>query len=124
MIKAWVSLVIFIYALSHSGHEPGADLGPVISPAAKDRICDLVESGAKEGAQVLLDGRDITVPGYEKGNFVGPTILHGVKPDMTCYKEEIFGPVLCSMEVNGWLGYIKIMSLALCKPVVTLLLMH
>ncbi|XP_064484524.1 probable methylmalonate-semialdehyde/malonate-semialdehyde dehydrogenase [acylating], mitochondrial [Ornithodoros turicata] len=83
-----------------AGHEPGADLGPVISPEAKNRICDLVESGVKEGAKLLLDGRDIKVPGYEKGNFVGPTILDGVQPSMRCYQEEIFGPVLLTMGAD------------------------
>ena len=82
------------------GHEEGADLGPVISPQAKKRVVDLVTSGEKEGAKVLLDGRSIKVDGYEKGNFVGPTVIHGVEPEMECYKEEIFGPVLCSMEVD------------------------
>ena len=62
-----------------SGHEPNADLGPLISPAAKQRVCDLIQSGVDEGAELLLDGRGITVKGYEKGNFVGPTILHKVK---------------------------------------------
>ena len=63
----------------NAGHEAGADLGPVISPAAKERICSLVDSGIKQGAKCLLDGRDIVVPGYEGGNFVGPTILADVK---------------------------------------------
>lgn len=80
------------------GTEPGADLGPVISKQAKERICSLVESGAKAGARVVLDGRDIKVPGYEQGNFVGPTILADVTADMECYKQEIFGPVLLCME--------------------------
>jgi malonate-semialdehyde dehydrogenase (acetylating)/methylmalonate-semialdehyde dehydrogenase len=62
-----------------SGKEPGADIGPLISPAAKERVLSLVESGVKEGAELLLDGRGITVPGYEKGNFVGPTILNKVQ---------------------------------------------
>ncbi|XP_064622188.1 probable methylmalonate-semialdehyde/malonate-semialdehyde dehydrogenase [acylating], mitochondrial [Lineus longissimus] len=84
----------------NAGHVPETDLGPVISPQAKERICHLVQSGKDDGCQVLLDGRDVVVPGYEKGNFVGPTILHGVKPEMECYKEEIFGPVLCSMEAE------------------------
>ena len=82
------------------GHEPGADLGPLISPQAKQRVCDLVQSGVDEGAELLLDGRDITVQGYEKGNFVGPTILNKVQPNMKCYTEEIFGPVLVSLEVD------------------------
>ncbi|XP_071962296.1 probable methylmalonate-semialdehyde/malonate-semialdehyde dehydrogenase [acylating], mitochondrial [Antedon mediterranea] len=84
----------------NSGDQPGADLGPVISPQAKDRICSLVQSGVDEGANLLLDGRNVSVPGYEKGNFVGPTILTDVKPDMECYREEIFGPVLCVLTVD------------------------
>lgn len=94
----------------NAGMEPGADLGPVTSPAAKKRIIELVTKGKDEGAEVLLDGRNITVPGYEKGNFVGPTILHNVQPNMTCYKEEIFGPVLCSMEADTLDDAIKIIN--------------
>lgn len=65
-----------------AGHEPGADIGPLISPKAKQRVLDLVESGVNEGAKLLLDGRNVKVSGYEKGNFVGPTILHDVKVDI------------------------------------------
>ncbi|XP_060573404.1 probable methylmalonate-semialdehyde dehydrogenase [acylating], mitochondrial isoform X1 [Ruditapes philippinarum] len=84
----------------NAGHEPDADLGPLISPEAKKRVCDLIQSGVDQGAQLLLDGRNVKVPGYENGNFVGPTILHKVDPTMKCYEEEIFGPVLVSMEVE------------------------
>ncbi|XP_014784450.1 probable methylmalonate-semialdehyde dehydrogenase [acylating], mitochondrial [Octopus bimaculoides] len=100
--KEWISeLVEKAKKLKvNAGHEPGADLGPLISPESKNRVCDLIESGAKDGADVLLDGRNIKVPGYEKGNFVGPSILHNVTPDMKCYREEIFGPVLCSLSVD------------------------
>lgn len=94
----------------NAGHEPGADLGPVISPEAKQRVCDLVQSGIDQGAKILLDGRDVKVPGYEKGNFVGPTILHYVKPEMKCYTEEIFGPVLVSMEVDTLDDAIKLIN--------------
>ena len=52
-----------------------------------------------QGARILLDGRSPKVPGFEAGNFVGPTIIAGVKPHMDCYKEEIFGPVLVCLEV-------------------------
>ncbi|XP_076055032.1 putative methylmalonate-semialdehyde/malonate-semialdehyde dehydrogenase [acylating], mitochondrial [Oratosquilla oratoria] len=85
----------------HAGHVADADLGPVISPEAKDRISSLVQSGIDEGAQCILDGRNISVPGYESGNFVGPTVLAGVQPHMKCYKEEIFGPVLLTMGVDS-----------------------
>ncbi|KAL5008595.1 hypothetical protein ScPMuIL_014176 [Solemya velum] len=84
----------------NEGTQPGADLGPLISPQAKERVLELVQSGVDEGAELLLDGRDLVVQGYEKGNFVGPTVLHHVKPSMKCYTEEIFGPVLVSMEVD------------------------
>ena len=56
-----------------------------------------------QGAKIILDGRSARVPGYEAGNFVGPTIIAGVKPHMDCYKEEIFGPVLVCLEVCAWL---------------------
>jgi len=84
----------------NAGHEKDADVGPLISPEAKKRVIRLVKSGVNEGCELLLDGTDVTVRGYEKGNFVGPTILKGVQPNMECYKEEIFGPVLCVMQVN------------------------
>ena len=77
------------------------DLGPLISPAAKARVEHLIGTGVEEGASLLLDGRGITVEGYEKGNFVGPTIFDNVTVDMQIYKEEIFGPVLCIMRANS-----------------------
>jgi malonate-semialdehyde dehydrogenase (acetylating)/methylmalonate-semialdehyde dehydrogenase len=64
--------------------EPGADLGPLITKEAKQRVLSLVESGVKEGASLLLDGRGLVVPGYENGNFVGPTILHNVQVGTVC----------------------------------------
>ena len=85
----------------NGGTEKDADLGPVISPEAKKRICSLVQSGEDEGAKILLDGRNVQMSKkYEKGNFVGPTILSDVTPSMTCYKEEIFGPVLLIMKAH------------------------
>ncbi|MCF7696041.1 CoA-acylating methylmalonate-semialdehyde dehydrogenase [Mycetohabitans rhizoxinica] len=82
----------------NAGHEPGTDVGPVISAAAKARIVGLIESGIKEGATLLLDGRGVRVPGYEQGNFVGPTIFSSVKTDMSIYQQEIFGPVIVVLE--------------------------
>jgi malonate-semialdehyde dehydrogenase (acetylating)/methylmalonate-semialdehyde dehydrogenase len=57
--------------------------------------------GWMQGATCLLDGRGVKVPGYEKGNFVGPTLLAGVQPHMDCYTQEIFGPVLSLLEVRA-----------------------
>uniref|UniRef100_A0A1B0CFG4 Probable methylmalonate-semialdehyde/malonate-semialdehyde dehydrogenase [acylating], mitochondrial n=1 Tax=Lutzomyia longipalpis TaxID=7200 RepID=A0A1B0CFG4_LUTLO len=84
----------------NAGHVPGTDVGPVISPQSKERIHSLIQSGIDEGAKCSLDGRGIKVPNYEKGNFVGPTILTDVQAHMKCYKEEIFGPVLVCLNAN------------------------
>ncbi|MFC4161299.1 CoA-acylating methylmalonate-semialdehyde dehydrogenase [Chitinimonas lacunae] len=84
----------------NAGHEAEADIGPLITPHAKQRVQQLIERGVAEGARLELDGRNYQVPGYERGNFVGPTIFSGVKPEMNIYREEIFGPVLCLVEVD------------------------
>ncbi|KAK1834680.1 Aldehyde/histidinol dehydrogenase [Podospora conica] len=82
------------------GFEPGADLGPVISPQSKARIESLIASAEAEGATILLDGRGFAPAKYPNGNWVGPTIITDVTPDMRCYKEEIFGPVLVCLNVD------------------------
>lgn len=84
-----------------AGVEPGTDVGPVISSAALERVNSLIQKGVDEGAELVLDGRDPQVAGYADGNFVGPTILAGVKPGMSVYDTEIFGPVLCVMEADS-----------------------
>lgn len=84
----------------NGGFEPGADLGPVISPEAKKRIEDIIASAEEEGATILLDGRGYKPEKYPNGNWVGPTLITNVKPHMRCYKEEIFGPVLVCLNVD------------------------
>ncbi|KAG7099016.1 hypothetical protein E1B28_000899 [Marasmius oreades] len=84
---------------ANGGFEQGADLGPVISPAAKSRILKLISSAENEGGEVQLDGRNIQVPGYPDGNFVGPTLIVA-DTSMTCYTEEIFGPVLTVVKAD------------------------
>ncbi|KAI0893898.1 methylmalonate semialdehyde dehydrogenase [Annulohypoxylon nitens] len=84
----------------NGGFEEGADLGPIISPQSKERIESLIASAEKEGATILLDGRGYKPAKYPNGNWVGPTIISNVTPDMKCYKEEIFGPVLVTLNVD------------------------
>ncbi|KAF3185044.1 hypothetical protein TWF106_002303 [Orbilia oligospora] len=84
----------------NGGFEEGADLGPVISPQAREKIEKLIQSGVDEGATLLLDGRGYRPAKYPNGNFVGPTILSNVTTEMECYKEEIFGPVLVCLNVD------------------------
>ena len=76
------------------GLNEGVSMGPVISKESKQRITGLIHQGTEEGASVLLDGRNITVPKYEGGNFIGPTILENVPVDQSLIKTEIFGPVM------------------------------
>ncbi|MEK6787393.1 MAG: CoA-acylating methylmalonate-semialdehyde dehydrogenase [Pseudomonadota bacterium] len=83
-----------------AGHNKGVEIGPVISCAALSRIEALIATGVEDGARLVLDGRKPAVPGYENGNFVGPTLFAGVKPGMRIYDQEIFGPVLCVVEVD------------------------
>jgi malonate-semialdehyde dehydrogenase (acetylating)/methylmalonate-semialdehyde dehydrogenase len=85
----------------NAGMERNTDLGPVISKNAKQRILGLVADGIKEGAKLELDGRAVTVPGYEQGNFIGPTIFSAVTPAMKIYTTEIFGPVMVIVGVNS-----------------------
>jgi malonate-semialdehyde dehydrogenase (acetylating)/methylmalonate-semialdehyde dehydrogenase len=85
--------------IAGDGMNPKASLGPVISSAACDRIHQSIETGVKEGAELLVDGRRPKgTP--EGGNFVGPTILNNVKPEMHVCREEIFGPVLSVVHVD------------------------
>ncbi|KAK6241267.1 hypothetical protein SCA6_006656 [Theobroma cacao] len=83
------------------GTKPDTDLGPLISKQAKELLCRLIQSSVESGAKLVVDGRNIVVPGYEHGNFIGPTILSDVKASMECYKDEISGPVLLCMEADS-----------------------
>lgn len=75
--------------------DKASDMGPVVTKAAQEKILGLIDKGAAEGAKVVVDGRDFAAPqGYENGYFVGPTLIDNVTPDMTVWREEIFGPVL------------------------------
>lgn len=82
------------------GTDRSADLGPLVSRAARARVEGLIETGASEGAKLLLDGRGYRVDSCPAGNFVGPTIFDDVKPSMEIYRQEIFGPVLCVVSVD------------------------
>ena len=100
--REWVpDLVAKAKTLKVSGGSvAGTDVGPVISCAARERVEALIASGVEQGAKLVLDGRNPQVDGFEKGNFVGPTIFDGVTPGMRIYDEEIFGPVLVILEAD------------------------
>ena len=79
-----------------------ADFGPLITKAARDRVLGLVNSGVEQGADLVVDGRDFSMQGYENGNFIGGCLFDNVTTDMDIYKEEIFGPVLNVMRADTY----------------------
>jgi len=76
------------------GRDPSSEMGPIVTPESRDRIVGLIGAGEEQGADVLVDGRGLVVPGHERGFFVGPTVIDRVTTSMDCYTNEIFGPVL------------------------------
>jgi malonate-semialdehyde dehydrogenase (acetylating)/methylmalonate-semialdehyde dehydrogenase len=82
------------------GLDEGIEMGPVITPESKNRVEGLIEKGLKEGASLLLDGRNSRIAGYEKGNFLRPTILENVALDGDIIRTEIFGPVMSLIPLN------------------------
>lgn len=83
-----------------NGLDKTTQMGPLVTKEHKARVVDYINIGVKEGAKLLLDGREVKVPGLEGGYFVGPTIFDNVTSDMRIAKEEIFGPVLCIMRAK------------------------
>ncbi|UWQ93901.1 CoA-acylating methylmalonate-semialdehyde dehydrogenase (plasmid) [Rhodobacteraceae bacterium M382] len=85
-----------------NGLELDAEMGPIVTAAARDRIKGYIDSGVEDGADLLVDGREYTVEGHESGYFLGGTLFDNVTPDMKIYKEEIFGPVLSCVRVSSF----------------------
>jgi malonate-semialdehyde dehydrogenase (acetylating)/methylmalonate-semialdehyde dehydrogenase len=82
------------------GLEPGVQMGPVITPQSKTRIQGLIQKGLDEGGKLVVDGRSASIPGYENGNFLRPTILENLPARGEIVRTEIFGPVLGLLHVN------------------------
>ena len=89
---------------------PEVQMGPVITPQDKIRIEGLIQQGLDEGAEMVVDGRNCVIPGYEKGNFIRPTILSDIPVNGIIHKTEIFGPVLGVMHCNTVEDAIKIVN--------------
>jgi malonate-semialdehyde dehydrogenase (acetylating)/methylmalonate-semialdehyde dehydrogenase len=80
--------------------DPDAHYGPVVGAAHKARIENYIQMAVDEGAELVVDGRGLSLQGYENGYFMGPTLLDHVTPEMRSYQEEIFGPVLQIMRAK------------------------
>lgn len=83
------------------GTSPGLDMGPLVTRAHLDKVSGYIADGVAAGADLVVDGRGIQVPGHEGGFFLGGCLFDRVGPDMRIYKEEIFGPVLCVVRVDS-----------------------
>ena len=85
-----------------NGLEMDAEMGPIVTEASHSRILSYIEKGIEEGADLIVDGRDLSVEGHENGFFMGGTLFDNVTKDMTIYREEIFGPVLACVRVESF----------------------
>lgn len=91
-------------------YDKTTDLGPVVTAAHKAKVTKWIETGIQEGAELVLDGRNVQVPGYEGGFYLGPTIFDHVTEEMSIGREEIFGPVLCIKRCRDFEEGLQIMN--------------
>ena len=87
-----------------------AEMGPVVTRMHRDKIVGYIDSGVEQGADLVVDGRGFTLQGYENGYYVGGTLFDNVTPDMTIYKEEIFGPVLSVVRAATYDEAVKLIN--------------
>ena len=90
--------------------DSNAVMGPVITKQSLERISSLLQSGIDQGANLLVDGRSLKVPGHENGFFIGGSLFDHVTPEMDIYKEEIFGPVLSTVRTENYEEAIKLVN--------------
>ncbi len=93
-----------------SGRDKASEMGPVVTPQARDRITGYVDRGARAGATLVVDGRGLVVDGHENGFFVGPCLFDHVTTDMDIYTDEIFGPVLVIVRADTFAEAIDIVN--------------
>lgn len=92
------------------GDEPGVEMGPLVTRQHLERVLGYVDAGIAEGADLVADGRDLRVPGHEDGFFLGPTLFDRVTPDMSIYRDEIFGPVLSTVRMEHFEEAIRLIN--------------
>ena len=109
--QAWIpELVERSKALTIGNGVDNPDVCPLITKASLERAESIIAQSERDGSTILLDGRKPNVPGYEQGNFLGPTVIDNVKPGMACYDEEIFAPVMTIVRVDTLDEAIKLVN--------------
>ena len=93
-----------------NGMELDAEMGPIVTREARDRIEGYIQLGVQEGARLVVDGRGFKVPGHDGGFFTGGTLFDHVTPSMRIYKEEIFGPVLGCVRVPDFAAAVDLIN--------------
>jgi malonate-semialdehyde dehydrogenase (acetylating)/methylmalonate-semialdehyde dehydrogenase len=84
------------------GSDAGAEMGPLVTAAHRDKVVSYIDAGVAEGATLVVDGRGVSIQGYEGGFFLGGTLFDDVRPEMRIYREEIFGPVLSVVRADSF----------------------
>ena len=97
-------------AAEATGVDHEVDMGPLVTKVHRDRVASFVESGVREGAKVVVDGREVAVSGAAAGFYLGPTLFDHVTPQMEVYREEIFGPVLCVVRVESYADAVRLIN--------------
>jgi malonate-semialdehyde dehydrogenase (acetylating)/methylmalonate-semialdehyde dehydrogenase len=93
-----------------AGTEPDSEMGPLVTKQHRDKVFSYIDQGVTEGAKLVVDGRDFRRQGYENGFFLGGTLFDHVTPDMTIYKEEIFGPVLSVVRAPDYAAAARLIN--------------
>jgi len=91
-------------------NDPASEMGPVVTREAQQKILGLINSGIEQGANLVVDGRDVNLQGYENGFFVGGCLFDNVTTDTDIYKQEIFGPVLTVVRANEYGGAVDMIN--------------
>jgi malonate-semialdehyde dehydrogenase (acetylating)/methylmalonate-semialdehyde dehydrogenase len=92
------------------GTDAESEMGPLVTAAHRDKVKGYIDTGVKEGAELVVDGRSLRLQGYEDGFFLGPSLFDKVRAEMRIYKEEIFGPVLCVVRASNFDDAVKLVN--------------
>ena len=92
------------------GTDENVEMGPLVTPDHFRKVKSYVDLGVAEGADLVVDGRGLSLEGYEQGAFLGGCLFDHVKPDMKIYRDEIFGPVLCLVRVDSYDEALRLVS--------------
>jgi malonate-semialdehyde dehydrogenase (acetylating) / methylmalonate-semialdehyde dehydrogenase len=92
------------------GDREGSEMGPLVTREHRDKVKGYIDAGESEGATLLADGRGLRVEGFEEGFYLGPTLFDNVSPDMSIYRDEIFGPVLSVVRVDHYEDAIELIN--------------